>query len=205
MAKRDRPGGSDGVHPRATGRLGRATAAAALALAAVGAANVAPAYASCAEDSGPAGSPVIFVGSVEDQRRGFTQFSVGEVLTGPDLAPHVWVQSGQEQPPWPASLLLGVGSSGDAELLPGQRYVVGASADFHTNACSVSEFSSSSDSAAVGDRPAPARAPVPSGSAGADPPLGPVGQGLWIAGFLAVLGSATALLRRHRHRQHTEA
>lgn len=172
-----------------------------LALAAAGVA-AAPSYASCAEDSGPAGSPVIFVGSVEQQRGGFTQLSVSQVLTGPDLAPEVWVQSGQEQPPWPASLLLAVGSSGDAELLPGHRYVVGASDSFRTDVCSVSESSSASDPAALGDRPATARAPVPNGAEGADPPLGPVGQGLLTAGFLAVLGSAVVLLRRHRARRH---
>lgn len=188
------------------GRLGRATATAVLAVVAVGVAPAARSYASCAEDSGPAGSPVIFVGSVEEQRAGFTLFSVSEVLTGPDLAPEIWVQSGQKQPAWPVNLVLGVGSSGDAELLAGHRYVVGASNSFRTGACSVSEAPSVSGAAQSGNRPLPGRAPVPTGAEGADPPLGPVGQGLWIAGFLALLSSGFALLWRHRaHGRNAEA
>lgn len=100
------------------------------------------------------------------------QFQVDEVSAGPDLAPQVWVLSGQEQSPWPLSLLSAVSSSIDAEFVTGKQYVVGASRSFSTSACSVS--------AAV-DLPAPGevREPSEEGTLGADPPAGPVEQALW--------------------------
>ncbi len=90
----------------------------------------APAHASCAEGAGPAGSPVIFVGTAREERRGFTRFDVREVWAGPDLAPSVWVLSGQEQPPWPLWMFQAVGSSVDADFLPGEQWVVGATESF---------------------------------------------------------------------------
>jgi hypothetical protein len=183
------------------GRLSRGAAGIALAMTAVG---VPPAYASCAQDSGPAGSSVIFVGSVEQQRRGFTLFSVSQVWAGPDLAPKVWIQTGQEQPPWPVSIVQVVGSSGDAELLSGHRYVVGASRGYRTGACSVSEFTSATGPTRTENGSMAVRDPVPDGAQGADPPLGPIGQGLWTAGFLAALGGAAVLIRRHRARTRQE-
>lgn len=167
-----------------------------LVLLAIGAG--APAHASCTEDSGPSGSPVVFVGSVEEQRRGFTRFSVVEVWAGPDLASEVWVLSGQRQPPWPMSMFGGVGSSADADFRDGATYVVGTSQGFGTGACSVEE--ASSDLKEIAGRPNEPRAPVSNGEEGADPPIGLLGQTMWVAGFLAVLGLADALVRRHRHR-----
>ena len=95
---------------------------------------VSPATASCAEDAGPQGSPVIFVGTAGEERRGYTRFEVGEVWAGPDLAPEVWVLSGQKQAPWPLSLVTGVSSSADAQFDDGEQYVVGASRSFSTSA-----------------------------------------------------------------------
>ena len=128
-----------------------------------------PAAASCAQDSGPGGSPVIFVGTAEAERRGYTQFEVDEVWAGPELAPRVWVLSGQEQPPWPLSVLSGVGGSTDAEFVNGKKYVVGASLSFSTSACSVSEAEDSNGANEV-------RKPSEDGTTGADPPIGPVGR-----------------------------
>jgi len=47
----------------------------------------APAVASCAQDSGPGGSDIVFVGTAQEERRGFTRLAVDEVWLGPDLAP----------------------------------------------------------------------------------------------------------------------
>lgn len=70
-----------------------------------------PAHASCAEGSGPEGAPVVFVGTAEVNRRGYTRLAVVEVWHGPDLAPNVWVLSGQEQPSLPLNLVQVVASS----------------------------------------------------------------------------------------------
>jgi len=157
--------------------------------------GLSPAAASCSSESGPDGSAVIFVGTADVERRGFTQFAVNEVWAGPDLAPEVWVLSGQRQPAWPLNLLYGVSSSGDADFIQGSEYVVGASADFRTGACSVRELTPGQSAAG---RPADVRTPTSDGAEGADPPIGPVGQGLWIAGLLAAAGLAIIGTRRRR-------
>lgn len=150
-----------------------------------------PAAASCAEGSGPDGSPVIFVGTAGSERRGYTSFEVDEVRAGPDLAPEVWVQSGQQQPPWPLSWLSAVGSSGDADFIDGERYVVGASRSFVTDVCSITEADARTHSTS-------AREPVEDGVKGADPPIGPLGQTLWVAGALALIAATVGLRRRRR-------
>ena len=129
-----------------------------------------PAAASCAADSGPEGSDVIFVGTVENERRGYTRFAVDEVWAGPDLAPEVWVLTGQEQPPWPLSLFSAVSSSVDADLLEGEPYVIGASRSFSTSACSIGDVETAR-------APADVRQPVEDGDPGADPPIGPAPTG----------------------------
>jgi hypothetical protein len=148
--------------------------------------------ASCAEDSGPDGAPVIFLGSAESERRGYTRFAVEEVWAGPDLAPEVWVRSGQDQPPWPLSLLSAVSSSDDANFVHEGWYVVGASRSFDTGACSVTE-------ADAGTRHPGAREPVDDGAEGVDPPIGPFEQALWVAGLLALAAATVGWLRRRRH------
>ena len=150
-----------------------------------------PAAASCAADAGPDGAPVIFVGTAEENRRGYTRFAVQEVWAGPDLAPEVWVLGGQEQPPWPLSLLSGVGSSTDADFVEGDEYVVGASREFTTSVCSITTVDG------VVNHP-DAREPVEDGDAGADPPLGPLGQTLWVVGAVGLLAAIVGLLRRRR-------
>ena len=152
---------------------------------------VQPAVASCVEGSGPDGSPVIFVGTAETERRGYTRFSVDEVRVGPDLAPEVWVLSGQEQPQWPMNLLSAVGSSTDAHFIDGEKYVVGASRSFGTDACSIAEADGRTRSTS-------AREPVDDGAPGADPPIGPLGQTLWVAGVLALVAAIVGFLRRRR-------
>lgn len=152
---------------------------------------VQPAVASCAPGIGPESSPVIFVGTAESERRGYTRFAVDEVQAGPDLAPDVWVRSGQEQPTWPLSMLSSVGSSTDADFNDGKKYVVGASESFVTDACLIMEASGST-------RITTAREPVDDGASGADPPLGPLGQTLWVAGSFTLVVAALGLLRRRR-------
>lgn len=178
------------------GRRQVSTAATAAFLVALCTAGAPPSYASCASDSGPSGAPVIFVGTADAERRGFTRFSVSEVWAGPDLAHEVWVLSGQRQPRWPLNLLTSVGSSVDAEFVDGDRYVVGASQRFQTSACVIRELPS--DRTRAPGRPASVREPTPDGSTGASPPIGPLGQGLWVAGVVATIGSASALRRRRR-------
>ena len=152
----------------------------------------APSYASCAVGSGPEGSPVVFVGTAQEERRGYTRFEVEEVWAGPDLADEVWVLSGQEQPPFPLNMFSAVGSSADAEFVDGERYVVGATRQFGTNACSVAEAVDLD-----AQRPAGARSPVDGGSTGADPPIGPWTIGLTGVGA-GVLGALLVTVRRRR-------
>lgn len=152
-----------------------------------------PAAASCAADSGPDGAPVVFVGIAEQERRGYTRFTVEEVWDGPDLASEVWVLSGEEQATWPLSLFVAVSSSVDADFAPGERYVVGATRAFVTNACRASSIDV--DASQPG-----ARQPVEDGSVGADPPLGPLGQIMWVAGILGLAVASIGLLRRFRRR-----
>ena len=150
-----------------------------------------PAVASCAEGSGAAGSPVVFVGTAEEERRGYTRFRVDQVWAGPDLAPEVWVLSGQRQPPWPLGLVSAVGSSSDADFVPGEQYVVGASRSFGTGACSVSDVAGT-------EAPAEVRGPAEDGTTGADPPTGPLGLTMGAAALAAGVTAVAALVRRRR-------
>jgi len=146
------------------------------------------AHASCVDDSGPRGSDVVFVGVPEEERRGYTRLAVVEVWNGPDLAPEVWVRTGQEQPPFPLNLMAGTGSSVDADLAEGRPYAVGADGDFVTNVCRIRELARPVSSAP--GRPDGAREPSLDGLGGADPPAGP-----WQIGIVsAVLVVATARL-----------
>lgn len=159
-----------------------------------------PAEASCAEDAGPSGSEVIFLGTAQEERRGFTRFEVDEVWAGPDLAPEVWVLSGQRQPPWPLSAFSAVSSSVDAEFETGEEYVVGTNSAFSTGACSVS-----GPDASEALRPDEPRDPTESGARGADPPIGPLGQAGVVTGGLAALGVPLLLRRRRRARRGSES
>ena len=138
-----------------------------------------PAHASCADDSGPRGSEVVFVGVPEEERRGYTRLVVLEVWDGPDLAPEVWVRTGQKQPPFPFNLA-GVSSSVDADLAEGSPYAVGADGDFVTSVCRIRELSRPVSSAP--GRPDGAREPSLDGLGGADPPAGP-----WKIGIVSAL------------------
>lgn len=141
---------------------------------------------------------MIFLGTAREERRGYTRFAVEEVWAGPDLAPEVWLLSGQEQPRWPLNLFLAVSSSADADFVDGEKYVVGASRSFSTSVCSTTE-------AGTIEPPADVRAPVDDGSAGADPPIGPLGQGAWLAGVVAAAAALVHLLRRRRRQLETSS
>lgn len=155
-----------------------------------------PSRASCGSDSGPQGSQVIFAGSAQEERRGYTRFSVTEVWAGPDLAPEVWVQSGQEQPPWPFGLLQGVSSSGDVQFPIGAPYIVGATHDFRTDACTVEPAGPASDDL----RPQQVRSPVADGRTGIDPPVG-TGEAALRFGTLAVVAGLAVMLYGKRRRR----
>lgn len=177
--------------------LSRGIAATVLAVAPLLAVPVS-AEASCTEDSGPAGSDVVFVGRAEEERRGYTRLVVEEVWHGPDLAPEVWVLSGQEQPPVPFNLLQRVGSSVDADFVDGHRYVVGASDGFQTSACTSEEVVGATEQAP--GRPGEPRAPQADGLEGADPPAGPWQIGLVSAGVVLAAGGLMRWLRRRRRK-----
>ncbi len=158
-----------------------------------------PAQASCTEGSGPAGSDVVFVGNAQEERRGYTRLVVEEVWHGPDLAPEVWVLSGQQQPPFPISLLQAVGSSVDAELLEGDRYVIGATETFSTNVCTIEELSG--PTAQAPGRPEGPREPEAEGLEGADPPAGPWEIGLVSAAVVLAAAGLARWLGSRRRRQ----
>jgi hypothetical protein len=147
----------------------------------------APAQASCAEDAGPAGSEVIFVGTPREERRGYTRFDVDEIWAGPDLAPSVWVLSGQQQPGFPWFLIQGVSGSTDADFVDvgdGQRWVVGATSAFATSGCSVALVDEPGST-----RPGGARPPVAGGLRGVDPPAS-----WWEIGGWLLVAAAVPLL-----------
>ena len=160
---------------------------------------VGPAAASCAE-SGPDGSPVIFTGTVTENRRGYTRLAVEQVYAGPDLAPAVWVRSGQRQP---LLSVVRVASSLDADLMDGQRYVIGATRKFDTSACSVADLGAEDQRPDVAS--GPPRAPRADGLTGVDPPLS-VAAATSLAGAavvsacLALWGLSRRRLRRRAHR-----
>jgi hypothetical protein len=162
---------------------------AAIAITPIGAS---PATASCAEGAGPQGSAIVFTGTPTEVRRGFTRFTVQQVWSGPQLANEVWVQSGQKQPTWPMNLLSGVSSSTDMDFAEHTAYVVGTSSDFRTSACSAVTVVGSPTLTGT------PRIPARDGLEGADPPIGPVGQSLWIAGVLAALGAIGTVVFRTR-------
>lgn len=156
------------------------------------------ANASCADDSGPRGSEVVFVGVPEEERRGYTRLVVLEVWDGPDLAPEVWVRTGQQQPPVPLNLLAGTSSSVDADLAEGSAYAVGADGDFVTNVCRIRELARPVSS--VPGRPEGAREPSLDGLGGADPPAGPWKIGI-VSALLVFAGARLVHFARTRRRE----
>ncbi len=134
----------------------------------------------------------VFLGTVTEERRGYTQFMVQQVWRGPDLAPQVWLLSGTPQAPWPLSLALITASSTDADLVVGRRYVVATEGGdpFHTNACIVQEASPRLIAALAPENP---REPVSSGAAGVRAPLSSL---LLNAGLVVIVGLCVQGLRR---------
>jgi hypothetical protein len=170
--------------------LARLAVAAFLASSAIGTSG--PASASCAAQEGPPDSPVVFDGIADAQRGGYTRFVVLRVWDGPDLAPEVWVLSGQAQPPFPLNLFSSVASSTDADFVHGEYYLVGASDTFETGACSAQEMS---DDVVPPDD---VRGPTNGGSEGADPPLAPVWQAVSLAAVIVAVVAPFVLWRRRR-------
>lgn len=139
------------------------------------------ATASCAEDYGPKDSPIIFVGTPTEFAGGYSLVTVEEIWRGPDLPSQVWLLTGQKH--------ADVASSTDAHLDRGTSYVIGASKDLTTNACSIAELS---DTERVGDlRPENPRQPVSDGANESEPviPLWTVvlAAGAAGAGILAIV------------------
>jgi hypothetical protein len=169
-----------------------------LGLLALLAASAGPAAASCAAPVADvlADQPRVLLGRVVAERPGFAQLDVEEVWRGPATGPLVWLQTGTDPPGWPASLLdQGAGSSVDADLTTGRRYVVGLFEDFRTNSCLVA----GADVPATVDRlrPSATRPPVAGGTDGADPPLDPrVSTGLTVVAAGTLLAGGVWLLRR---------
>lgn len=159
-----------------------------------------PAVASCA---GPIEDlledlPVVFIGTVIEERVGYGRMEVEQVWQGPDLAPQVWVQGGQDQPPWPARFLIGVAGSGDIDFSLGDRYLVASDSSFRTNDCIAQPMT---EERLAQLAPSEIREPAPDGLRGADPPLTNLAASLRLAAL--VVGSAL-LVRRWRRRRRGE-
>nr|MBA2529464.1 hypothetical protein [Euzebyales bacterium] len=133
----------------------------------------APAGASCAGEPLDflADADAAFVGTVHDlsQRGSVATVTVDSVWKGPGLAPTVAIRVGTEQPPWPFSLLMGAGSSVDAQLRVGRRYLflpigepLAASGELRANSCLIEPFGARVARAA----PAETRPPSADGIAG---------------------------------------
>lgn len=138
------------------------------------------AAASCAGPSRQlvAQSPIAFVGTVTAVDGGYARLDVDTVARGPDLAPSVWVQTGQQPS------LFNVGS----------RYAVGGYDDFRTNECLVYETNTTT---VAGVAPGQHRQPGANGLTGADVATsGP--PGLLVAGV--IVGAVTALVLGVRRR-----
>ncbi len=132
-----------------------------------------PAQASCAPftiGEALARAEVLFVGVATANREhgSYTKFRVEEVWKGPDLAPGVWVQGGQDQGPWPFNNFAGVSSSNDIRFDVGERYLVATNAEtFTTSVCSGTRgFEPSLREYA----PSSVRGPTRGGLSGADAP-----------------------------------
>ena len=158
------------------------------------------AMASCASGAGPEGSDIIFVGTAAENRRGYTRFAVSEVLAGPALAPDLWVQSGQEQPRWPLSLISGVSSSVDADFTVGDQYVVGTGDEFVTSAC---ESEALRGGQQLQQLRRPNSGPVrPGGLEGADPPVDALR--ITLAVVTGIAGLLALWIARRRRRSTTQ-
>ena len=156
-----------------------------------------PAAASCAAEPSlsAAASRHAFVGRVTQIRGGVARIAVDSVWRGPDLAPVVWVQGGQAQPPFPVSLFMSAASSVDVHWSPGQVVLVGADApDLRTNACLTTTMAAE-DLADLA--PPDARPPVAGGLDGAGPPVDPLP---WALAAIVVLAVAVAGLAVHLRR-----
>ena len=145
------------------------------------------ALASCAVRpvDGALSQPVQLVGRVVDRERGVTRFRVEEVWAGPDLAPTVWIETGQRA--------RGSDSSSDLHPEAGQRYLVGASDRLGTNLCTAALITDDSELAAL--RPSAVRTAADDGLAG-EGPRPPV----LLPGLAVVLGGLMVLGLRRRHR-----
>ena len=157
-----------------------------------------PAAASCAQDFEATipDAPVVFVGSVAEVRGGLARFDVQGVLKGPDLAPTIWLQGGQDQPPFPMNLSMGVGSSGDVMWTQGATYLIGASRNFRTNNCSVSspgQVLTAADQARL-------RPPVDGGATGYPVRDTPIVAVIGLYGAAAVAALAVVLWATRRRR-----
>jgi len=154
----------------------------------------APAVASCAADADVTRAAVVFVGTAQETSNGHTRFAVGEVWAGPDLAPQVWVRTGQEQPGWPEGLFTSVSMSTDASPEDGERYLVGASAGLSSDGCSMTS------SIEQVPRPAAVREPAEEGLQGSGPPRTAWETTAGGAVVVAVAATGVVLVRRRRAR-----
>jgi len=166
----------------------------ALLVAASLAVGTAPAHASCAGPQSQAvlSQPVQFVGRVVEPERGVTLFRVEEVWTGPDLAPDVWVETGERA--------RGAGSSVDLHPETGDRYLVGADAGLGTSVCTALRVTGEAQLAAL--RPSTVRPSVADGLEGQGPRRLLL-SGLALGGTVVLCGAlalALGLRRRHRAR-----
>ncbi len=146
--------------------------------------------ASCAADSGPSDPDVIFIGTMLEERRGYSRLRVKEVWAGPELAEEVWVMSGQEQAAWPLYFVVTVSGSLDAELEVGQEHIIITSENFDIGGCQGDEITMMRE-------PSDRRSPTADGLTGADPP-----HPTWV-GVLGLFAFPAALIAGLRYRKQT--
>jgi len=155
-----------------------------------------PAAASCAELT-PAslldGGEVMLGTAVEvDGHRAVLDLE--EVWSGPDRAPRYRVVTGETSPT--------VGSSGDVELVEGERYLV-ALRGSRTDACSVLVVGDGGDVTTAeldAARPADVRAPVEGADGGGDGPVVPLAAAGAGGALAAVLAGVLVVAVRRRPR-----
>lgn len=158
----------------------------------------APASASCAaapQDFLPHAANVLRA-SVIDSRPGFVHVEVTEIWRGAATRPRIWVQTGEDRPVWPLSLIQPVTvSSTDASLTVGTEYVIAADRRFRTNSCQIMD---ATNAVQLGLRPTAPIQPAANGHDGADLPLNRAVPTIAAVALLA----ASAIVIKIRRRPH---
>ena len=177
----------------------RGGAAVVLAGAAVIPLSSGAASASCAEvpvEQWATSAGRLLVGRAVEETNGFTRVAVREVWSGPDLAPQVWFDTGEQH----TEVLTRVGS-GDYGLEVGTDYLISYDDDYRTSICSARPV----DDDVTSSRPQEVRQPVEGAATGARPTRDPrstilISGAVTLAGATLVTSGRRRLVRRRQRR-----